>query len=123
MRMITQSKLGRFEYDPSAEIKPWKPRQKLMIETEDQIQYKSTLLILRQDVADKKVIYLEQDLMARPIGTTIDQKQGYTYRLVADKNLVVRKYIGTIKEDTLVEMAKNFVAECNRVLFLFTDTI
>ena len=122
MKRIVSSKLGKFAYEQKAEIKPWKPRLKPMKATKDQVINKPALFILRHDPSDKKVMYIEQDLMAKPISTEIDKKSGYSYRLQDDKNVVVRKYLAMVDEHTLVDIVNEFVTECNRVLYLYCDT-
>ncbi len=122
MKRITSRKMGQFYYQPEAETKPWKPRLKTVESTTDQMRNKPSLLILRHDPSEKKVMYLEQDLMAHPISEDIDQQTGFSYRLIADKSVIVRKYLVPVEEDKLVELVHAFVNECNRVLFMHCDT-
>lgn len=122
LRAITSSPLGVFNYDPQAEIKPWKPRLKPVRETNDQVQCKPALFILRHDPADKKVMYLEQDLMAKPVSDEVDKKTGFTYRIELNRNLIIRKYLARISETKLVKLVNEFTSECNRMLFMYCDT-
>ena len=120
---IQTSRLGMFYHDPNAEIKEWIPRLKPMKATNDQVQNKPTLFILRHDPSEKKVMYLEQDLMAKPIAGGLDKKTGFTYRIEEGKNLVIRKYLVQIQEEKFIDLVHDFVKECNRVLYLYCDTI
>lgn len=122
MQSITASPMGSFYYKPEAEIEPWAPRLKQIKETSDQIQNKPTLFVMRFDPSDKKVMYLEQDLMAKPMTTTIEKKTGFSYRLQEDKNVILRKYMVLVEEDKMVKLVHEFVAECNRVMFMHCDT-
>jgi sulfur transfer complex TusBCD TusB component (DsrH family) len=122
MKKIATSRLGQFYYRPEAEIKPWKPRLKPMVPTFDQVKHKPALLVLRHDPAEKKVMYLEQDLMAKPITEEIDKKTGFTYRLRKDRNVVVRKFLAAVSQEKFIKLVHEFVKECNRVLYLYCDT-
>jgi len=122
MGRIANNQLGSFYYKPEAEIKPWKPRLKPMVNTTDQSRNKPSVMILRHDPSDKKVMYLEQDLMARPISTMIDEQTGFSYRLEEDHNVIVRKFLVPVEEDKLVGLVKDFMLECNRVLYMYCDT-
>ncbi len=122
MKRIAGSKMGQFYYQPEAEIKPWKPRLKTVVSTTDQTRHKPSLLILRHDPSEKKVMYLEQDLMAHPISDEIDKQTGFSYRIIDDKSVIVRKYLVPVEEDKLVALVHAFVKECNRVLFMHCDT-
>lgn len=122
MQKILNNPLGVFNYDSKAEIEEWKPRLKPMKHTKDQIQNKPTLLIIRHDPSEKKSMYLEQDLMAKPVSLDLDKKSGYSYRLMTDKNIVVRKFMAKVSTEKMLVMVKEFVTECNRILFMYCDT-
>lgn len=122
MQNITASHMGSFYYQPEAEIEPWVPRLKQVKETSDQVQNKPTLFVMRFDPSDKKVMYLEQDLMAKPITNAITKITGFSYRLQEDKNVILRKYIVLVDEDKMIKLVHEFVKECNRVLFMHCDT-
>jgi len=122
MKRIATSRLGQFHYQPEAEIEQWKPRLKPAQETNDQVKCKPTLLVLRHDPAEKKVMYLEQDLMAKPISMEIDKRTGFTYRVMDGRSISVRKYLTMVNEDKLVALIKDFMNECNRVLYMYCDT-
>jgi sulfur transfer complex TusBCD TusB component (DsrH family) len=110
-------------YADKVEDVEWRPTLKPMGPTrEDQVAYKPALFVLRYDPSDKKVMYLEQDLMAKTITKTIDKKSGFTYRLQDDRNVVVRRYLALVDENKLVDLVKEFVVECNRILYLYCDT-
>lgn len=122
MQRIAHSRLGNFYTIPEAEIEPWKPRLKPAQATKDQVKCKPALFILRHDPAEKKVMYIEQDLMAKPISLQIEKKSGFTYRLIDDRNVIVRKYLALIKEEQLENLVQDFIKECNRVLYMYCDT-
>ncbi len=115
--------MGAFVPDPAIkDKKPWAPRTKQVKSTTDQVKYKPTLFIIRHDPSTNKSMYFEQDLMAQPISKDIEKQTGYTYRLQEDKNVVVRKFITMVDEDTFLGIANEFVMECNRMLFMFCNT-
>lgn len=122
MRRISSTPMGQFHYQPEAEIEPWKPRLKPAEATNDQVRCKPTLLVMRHDPADKKVMYLEQDLMAKPISSEIDKKSGFTYRTEENRSIVVRKYLAMINEEKMVTIVHEFIQECNRILYMYCDT-
>lgn len=102
---------------------PWAPRLKQVQHTENQHKYKSTLLVLRHDPAEKKVMYFQQDLMARPILTLgIEKRTGFTYFLEEGKNVMIRKYLTPTSESKFLGLLEEFLNECNRVLFMYCET-
>jgi hypothetical protein len=114
---------GAFTPDPAIEDKkPWAPRTKQLTNTTDQVKYKPTLFIIRHDPSTNKSMYLEQDLMAKPISKDIEKKTGFTYRVQEDKNVVVRKFVSMVDKDTFLDIVDEFVLECNKVLFMFCNT-
>lgn len=122
LKKMRAGKLGKFVHDPNIDKPVWKPRQKIMQATKDQVKYKPSVFILRQDPADKKVMYIEQDLMAKSISDEIDKVTGYTYRIEEGRNVVVRRYFASVNEDQLQTLINDFVGECNRILYLYCDT-
>ena len=123
MRNLTQRPLGAFYVeDEIANIPEWKPRLKPMHATEDFAADKPTMFVLRHDPSDKKVMYLEQDLMAKPSTLEIDKKTGFSYRIIKDRSIVVRKYVVEVSEKMFMELVKDFIKECNRVLYFYCDT-
>lgn len=123
LQQFRENRLGMFHYQPEAEKKEWAPRLKLVCKIDNQVECKPALLILRFDPVSSRDMFFEQDLMAKPISDKIDKKTGFTYRLQNNRNVIVRKYITILDKVKFIDMAKDFVIECNRILFLYCNTI
>jgi len=111
-----------FYKQPGAEEKEWRPRLKTVEDTRnDQIQYKPSVFVLRNDPLARKEMYFEQDLMAKPIPGSVDKRNGFTYRLDPERSVVIRKYLVMLPEAQIVEFVQEFVNECNRILIMYCN--
>lgn len=118
--------MGAFNIFPKLEEKErtekWAPRLKQVKKTSDREEFKPTTFNLRHEPTYRKEMFFQQDLMARPISEDLNKRNGFTYRLDKNKNVVVRKHLALVDERKFMELLTEFIQECNRVLFTHCET-